>query len=175
MQAQTFYKVVTMDQANLSERLIALFSEHHIAYCIIGGQAVNAYVDPLVSLDLDVVIATEQLPVIEALLVQSFTVQQFPHSINVSAPNSGLRVQIQTDPRYAEFPARAVTREVLGMTLRVASLEDTLQGKIWAAQDPTRRGSKFQKDLTDITRLIERYPHLGAKVPADLLKLIAMR
>jgi hypothetical protein len=112
MQAQTFYKVVTMDQANLSERLIALFSKHHIAYCIIGGQAVNAYVEPLVSLDLDVVIATEQLPVIEALLAQAFTVKQFPRSINVSAPNSGLRVQIQTDPRYAEFPARYQARGV---------------------------------------------------------------
>ena len=136
-----------MDEPNLSERLIALFDEHQIVYCIIGGQAVNAYVEPLVSLDLDIVIATEQLPVIEALIAQSFTVKQFPHSINVSASNSGLRVQIQTDSRYAEFPARAATREVLGMTLRVASLEDTLQGKIWVAQDPTGRGSKFQKDL----------------------------
>ena len=175
MQAQEFYKVVTMDHANLSERLITLFSEHQIAYCIIGGQAVNAYVEPLVSLDLDVVIATEQLPAVEALLAQSFTVQQFPHRINISVPNSGLRVQIQTDPRYAEFPARAVTREVLGMTLRVASIVDTLQGKIWAALDPTRRGCKFQKDLADITRLIERYPDLDALVPAELMKLIEMR
>jgi hypothetical protein len=58
---------------------------------------------------------------------------------------------------------------VLGLVLPVASLEDLLQGKIWAAQDPTRRASKRQKDLADIARLIEAYPALRERVPADLL------
>ena len=55
------------------------------------------------------------------------------------------------------------------MTLPVASLADTLQGKIWAALDPDRRGSKRQKDLADIARLIEAYPGLRAQVPPELL------
>jgi hypothetical protein len=51
----------------------------------------------------------------------------------------------------------------------VARLEDVLQGKIWAAQDPTRRGSKRQKDLADIARLVESYPDLRRQVPVDIL------
>jgi len=53
--------------------------------------------------------------------------------------------------------------------LPVASLEDVLQGKLWAAADPSRRASTRQKDLADIARLIEAYPHLRNRVPADIL------
>ena len=42
MQAFTFWKTVTMDQANLLNSLIALFDEHEIRYCVIGSQVVNA-------------------------------------------------------------------------------------------------------------------------------------
>jgi hypothetical protein len=170
MQARTFFKVVTMDESGFLEQLVGLFEEHHIGYCVIGGQGVNAYVEPLVSLDLDVVIAADQLAEVEKMLAQSFSVKRFPHSLNVAAPHSDLRVQIQTDARYADFPARAAVREVLGRPLRVAALEDVLQGKVWAALDPERRGSKRQKDLADIARLIEAYPPLRERVPAEILE-----
>src|SRR5918994_4440590 len=51
-------------------------------------------------------------------------------------------------------------RDVLGVQLPVASVEDVLQGKIWAVLDPGRRPSKRQKDLADIARLLEAYPQL---------------
>ena len=40
---------------------MSLLEEQGVSYCVIGGQAVNAYVEPLVSMDLDVVIAVEDL------------------------------------------------------------------------------------------------------------------
>jgi hypothetical protein len=52
----------------------------------------------------------------------------------------------------------------------VAALEDVLQGKVWAALDPERRGSKRQKDLADIARIIETYPELRERVPAEILE-----
>jgi len=168
MQAFTFWKTVTMDQANLLEGLIALLDEHGIQYCVIGGQAVNAYVEPLVSLDLDIVIAFRQLDHAMELLNQHFVVERFPHSLNVSLAGSDLRVQIQTDERYARFVERASRRDVLGLELPVAELKDILQGKIWAAGDPQRRGSKRQKDLADIARIIEKYPELRDQVPQSL-------
>jgi hypothetical protein len=61
-------------------------------------------------------------------------------------------------------------RDVLGLQLPVASVEDVLQGKIWAALDPDRRPSKRQKDLADIARLIEAYPALRDRVPQELLE-----
>ena len=75
MRALTLWKAVTVDQSNLLESLISLFTERHIEYCVIGGQAVNAYAEPLVSLDLDLVVAIDQVDVIEAVLVDRFAVR----------------------------------------------------------------------------------------------------
>jgi hypothetical protein len=138
-----------------------------VRYCIIGGQAVNAYIEPLVSLDLVVVVATEQLPAVEALLHDAFVVERFPHSLNISVPDSDVRIQVQTDPRYATFGSRVL--DVLGHSMPVAALEDVLQGKVWAALDPARRPSKRQKDLTDIARILEANPILRSRVPQTLL------
>jgi len=168
MQALTFWKTITMDQSNLLETLISLLKEQGIRYCVIGGQAVNAYVEPLVSLDLDLAVAVDQMEEVAALLESHFDVRRFPHSLNIGMPGSDLRVQVQTDERYGAFVERAGTRTVLGMTLPVASVEDVLQGKIWAVLDPERRGSKRQKDLADIARILEKYPDLRAQVPQEI-------
>lgn len=170
MRALEFWKAVIVDKANFLESLIALLAEHRVRYCVVGGQAVNAYVEPLVTLDLDLVIAAEQLEAFEALCKEHYQVERFPHSINVSMPGSKLRVQFQTDPRYFAFVERASVREILGMTLPVASPEDVLRGKVWAVSEAERRPSKRQKDLADIARLLEAFPHLRASVPAEILE-----
>lgn len=157
------------DHADFLSRVIELLTKHGIRYCVLGDQGVNAYVDPVVSLDLDVVIAVEQLPELERLLGEEFTVERFPHSINVSARGSDLRLQLQTDPRYEAFLASETVRDVLGIRLPVASLEDILQGKVWAVLDLSDRPSKRQKDLADIARLIEAYPHIRQKIPDEIL------
>ncbi len=170
VRAYTFWRTVLEDRADFLDRLIGLLTDHGIRYCVVGGQAVNAYVEPVVSLDLDVVIAAEQQGEAEALLGQAFTVEPHPHSLNVTLPGSDLRVQLQTDhPRYAPFVGRAAIRDVLGLRLPLASVEDLLQGKLWAVMDPTRRASKRQKDLADIARLLEAYPALRPRVPAEVL------
>jgi hypothetical protein len=158
-----------MDQSNFLEEIVGLLEGHGIRYCVIGGQGVNAYAEPLVSLDLDLVVAANQLQLVESLLNERFRVERFPHSLNASAAGSELRVQIQTDPRYFDFPERASQRDVLGLQLWVAAAEDVLDGKIWAAQDSSRRGSKRRKDLLDIERLIEAHPELRGRVPPELL------
>jgi hypothetical protein len=169
MRGHTFWKIVVADGADLLDRLLGLLSDLGIRYCLVGGQAVNAYVEPVVSLDLDLVVAADELPRLEARLRETFIVERFAHSLNVSVAGSDLRVQIQTDSRYAPFVDRAEIREVLGLRLPVARLEDLLQGKLWAVTDPTRRPSKRQKDLADIARLLEAYPAFRDRVPADVL------
>jgi hypothetical protein len=136
---------------------------------LVGGQAVNAYVEPLVTLDLDLVVAMKHLPELEKALSQRHRQERFPHSLNVSVPGSDLRIQIQTDPRYFAFLERASPRSVLGRMLPVASLPDVLQGKVWAASDPNPRASKRQKDLADIARIVEARPDLRDAVPVGLL------
>ena len=169
MQALAFWKAVTVDRSNLLERFIEWLQDRHVKFCLVDGQAVNAYVDPVVSLDLDIVIAADQLEQVRSRLAETFAVESFPHSVNVSLPGSDLRIQIQLDPRYPAFVDRAVARDVLGLTLPVASLDDVLRGKVWAVEDTSRRPSKRQKDLADISRLLETYPHLRTSVPAGVL------
>ncbi|MGE3594100.1 MAG: hypothetical protein AB7N70_01025 [Dehalococcoidia bacterium] len=91
------------DQVDFLDRLIGLLGEHEIRYCLIGGQAVNAYIEPLDSLDLDIVVAVEQLSEIEALLRDEFNVERFPHSLALTcAFKSKLTCdtpRLSTDPR----------------------------------------------------------------------------
>jgi len=84
MQAFDFWKAVVMDTANLFESVIAFLYQHGIRFCVIGGQAVNAYVEPLVSLDLVLAVAVESLEELEKQLAEQFIVKKFPHSLNLS-------------------------------------------------------------------------------------------
>lgn len=172
MRSLEFYNLVTAGGGTVIEDLLKLFEEEGIRYCVIDGQAVNHYVEPLVSLDLDLVVATDQLEAAEALLAQRFDVRRFPHSLNVTPPVSDLRIQIQTDPRYGDFVDCAERGDVLGIEMHVASARDVLRGKVWAAQDPSRRPSKRRKDLLDIERLVESNPALRELVPGETLRRI---
>jgi nucleotidyltransferase AbiEii toxin of type IV toxin-antitoxin system len=167
MKADDFWKHMIKDEPNLIERAIGLLDENGVKYCVIGGQAVSAYVEPVISLDLDLAVATDQIDLAKSLFEQSFWVRRYEPFLSVTMPGSDFRVQIQTDPRCAEFVERAESRQVMGMAMPVASLEDIFQSKIWAAQDPKRRASKRQKDLADIARLMEVYPHLRERLPED--------
>jgi hypothetical protein len=170
MLARDYWKAATVDRSDLLDRFLGVLRARGAAFCVIDGQGVNAYAEPVVSLDLDIVVATSDVSAIEEVLRQRFTVERFPHSVNVSAAGSDLRVQIQTDPRYEPFIARATERELLGIRMPVAAIEDVLQGKVWAAEDSTRRASKRQKDLADIARLLEARPDLRARVPESILQ-----
>jgi nucleotidyltransferase AbiEii toxin of type IV toxin-antitoxin system len=172
VRASEFYDRVTLGGGAVIEELLRLLEENGIRYCVIGGQAVNHYVEPLVSLDLDLVVATSQLEAVEAILAERFAVRRFPHSLNVSTEGSDLRVQIQTDPRYGDFVERAKKGNVLGIEMPVAAAPDVLRGKIWAARDPSRRASKRHKDLADIARLVEANPSLRELVPQEILDKI---
>lgn len=169
MRATTYWKTVTVDESDLLHRLLRMLREHGVTFCVIGGQGVNAYADPLVSLDLDLVLAAGDVAALEPLLARDFRVERFEHSLNISARGSELRVQIQLDPRYQTFLPNAEPRQILGETLPVARIEDVLQGKVWAALDHARRASKRQKDLADIARLLEVQPALRPLVPQQIL------
>ena len=169
MTGKEFLNAVANGETDLLQTFLDVLRETGADHCVIGGLAVNAYTEPVVSLDLDVVVATDRIDgVAEAAADRGMKVERFPHSVNLAAPGSDLRIQLQTDPRYQDFIPRAVEREVLGYPLRVAAVEDVLQGKLWAYQDESRRGSKRQKDLADIARLVESRPDLEPRLPAPV-------
>ncbi|NTV81770.1 MAG: hypothetical protein HGA24_10160, partial [Candidatus Aminicenantes bacterium] len=124
---------------------------------------------------LDIVVAADRVPELLRTLPPSFKVKKYPNSLNLTCPDSDLRIQLQTDPRYQEFIIRARKKDVLGYRLPVARIQDVLQGKIWAAQDETRRPSKRQKDLSDILRLLEVRKSLSSMLPSSLRKKLDYR
>jgi hypothetical protein len=151
MTAVEAYELTTQGGATDFARLIAA-CEAFGPYCLIGGLAVNWFVEPVYTLDADLVVIASNLASLAAHL----------------APKSQLRVLFTTDDRYQTFLARSIPAEVLGVQARIACLEDVAQGKLWAYTDPRRRLSKRKKDELDLIRLAEAYPDLKTRYPAEL-------
>lgn len=162
------YELTTQGGATDFARLIAA-CESFGPYCLIGGLAVNCYVEPVYTLDAGIVAITATLPDLTAYLEErGFKTEHHPHSLIALAPGSKLRIQFTTDERYQVFPTRSVEAEVLGILVKVACLEDVTRGKLWAYGDPQRRLSKRKKDELDLIRLAEAYPALKALYPSEL-------
>ena len=169
MTERQFYDWQTAGGGGDVLRLVEVLERLEIPWCMIGGLAVNRWAEePLATADVDVVIAHERVEeAVEALIESGFTAKCFEWSINLKG-TSKVSVQISTDNRYREFPSRSMSADVHGILMRVASLRDTLAGKIIAWRDHERRPSKRQKDLLDIMRLIESHPELKTELPPEL-------
>lgn len=169
MTGKAFINAVTNGRGDILGWFLNLLRVVGADYCVIGGLAVNAYVEPVVSLDLDIVVVASSVGTLaEAARADGARVEEFAHSVNLGVQGSDLRIQVQTDHRYQDFISRAQTRTVLGYEMKVAALEDVLQGKLWAYQDTSRRKSKRQKDLADLTRMVEAYPALLSLLPDEV-------
>ena len=169
MTGKTFLNSIANGEKDILQIFLDLLSDAGTAYCVVGGLAVNAYVEPVVSLDLDVVVVLKDLEKITKLAKpKGFKIEKHEHSVNFSSPSSDLRIQLQTDSRYQAFIPRSRQKEILGYRMQVARKEDVLQGKVWAYSDETRRRSKRQKDLADIMRLVESYPELEKILPKPI-------
>ncbi len=171
MTDKEFFNRLVNDKSDILQKLLKIIEKLKIEYCVIGGLTVNAYVEPVISLDLDMVVTTSEIEKLTQACSQIFEVKQFEHSINLYSPDSDLRIQIQTDSRYQSFVKKATEQKILGYQMKVAAIKDVLQGKIWAYSDKDRRKSKRQKDLADIFRIVESFPELEKVLPGDIRKM----
>jgi len=170
MTSKQFYDWQTSGGTDDVLRLVTVLEQADLSWCVIGGVAVNHWAEnPMVTQVVDLVVAIDSVERAVSLLEQAgFSSERFPWSVNFKA-RSAVSIQISTEDFYREFPSRAVAADVHGMLMRVASLEDTLNGKIKAWSEPRRRQSKRIKDLADIARLIESHPALWEHLP-DVLR-----
>jgi len=171
MTKKEFMNIICNGQEDLLQQFLDLLTKTKIDYCIIGGLAVNAYVEPVVSMDLDIVVVEKAIDSLKKESENIFKIEEFPHSLNLSSPKTDLRIQLQTDPRYQSFISRSSIKEVMGYKMQVAIIEDVLQGKVWAYSDRERRKSKRQKDLADIFHLIEAFPEQKDLLPESIKNL----
>ena len=81
------YELTTQGEATDFARLIGA-CESFGPYCLIGGLAVNCYVEPVYTLDANLVVIADRPPELR------------------THPASQLRIQFTTDERYQPFPAQ---------------------------------------------------------------------
>lgn len=169
MTAKQFYDWQTSGGTDDVMRLVDCLERADVAWCAIGGVAVNYWAkEPMVTQDVDFVVATDAIEHAVSLLADAgFRPERFDWSVNFTG-RSKVSLQLSTEDFYREFPSRGVPADVHGILLRVASLEDTLRGKIKAYGEQSRRQSKRIKDLGDIARLVESHPELWSLLTDDL-------
>ena len=164
----------TTDFAFVAETL----RRHGAGWCVIGGMAVNGYVEPVYTVDLDLVVVTAELePVLADLRAADFRIKEFPYSVNAQRrvgptqrTDSLLMVQFSKPAEMQPFVERAELRPILGLDVPVAALPDLVVAKIAAWSEPRRRLTKRVKDELDLLRLAEGYPSV-----VDPLLPIALR
>src|ERR1035437_5093159 len=169
MTSKRFYDWQTSGGTDDVMRLVDCLERADIAWCAIGGVAVNHWAEqPMVTQDVDLVVASEAVERTVTLLEsEGFLSERFEWSVNFKG-RSAVSIQLSTEDFYRDFPSRAVPADVHGILLRVTSLEDTLRGKMKAWSEPERRQSKRIKDLADIARLVEAHPQLWDLLTDDL-------
>lgn len=149
--------------------LVVRILNQHAPWCLIGGLAVNCYVEPVFTLDADLVVVSTELEQVKSeLAAAGFSLQEFSHSLNATMKGSQLRIQFSLDPRYQEFLSDTREMNVLGEPVQVASLANVTLGKIWAWKDETRRPTKRKKDELDLMRILEAYPDLRDIMPPEI-------
>jgi len=171
MTSKQFFDWQTAGGTNDVMRLVDSLERADILWCAIGGVAVNHWAaEPMVTQDVDLVVTTGAVAqAVAALEKEGFTSERFAWSINLKG-QSRVTIQISTEDFYRDFPSRSVPADVHGILMRVASLEDTLAGKMRAWADGKRRQSKRIKDFGDIARLVESHPRLWALLTDDIRK-----
>lgn len=172
MTASEVFESITGSGSSDFATLVAILNRRG-AWCLIGGLAVNCYVEPVYTLDADVVVVASELPAIKDELIDAgFAIEEFAHSLNARMAKSDLRIQFSLDPRYQDFVNDTKVRAVLGQQVRVASLTNVVRGKVWAWIDPRRRLSKRKKDELDLIRILEMYPESRALMPAEIARQV---
>lgn len=173
MTDKQFYDWQTLGGTDDVMRFVDAMEKADIPWCAIGGVAVNHWAEePMVTRDLDFVVTADSHYKAERVLIAAgFQAERFEWSINFKG-NSKVAIQLSTEDFYRDFASRGVGADVHGILLRVASLEDTLAGKMKAWGEPTRRQSKQAKDFTDIVRLVEAHPELWDRLTDELKRQI---
>ena len=172
MTESEIFEAVTGSGSTDFAKVVRILNQYS-GWCLIGGLAVNCYVEPVYTLDADIVVVSSDLPEIKKELERAdFSVEEFPHSLNATMAGSDLRIQFTTDPRYQEFLNNTRLYDVLGQRVPVASLENVVRGKMWAWADDSRRLSKRKKDELDLIRIAEKYPELRGMMPPMIIQQI---
>lgn len=92
MNEKEFMNSLANGEVDILQQFLDLIDELDIAYCVIGGLAVNAYVEPVVSLDLDLVVVADVIDKLRKSANKMFMIKKFSHGMNLTSSKSDLRI-----------------------------------------------------------------------------------
>ncbi|HEV8588411.1 MAG TPA: hypothetical protein VGQ72_06020 [Pyrinomonadaceae bacterium] len=82
MTATEIFESVTNGGSSDFTLLVEILYRHG-RWCLVGGLAVNCYVEPVFTVDADIVVAASELSAIQAeLIARGFDVTEHEHSVN---------------------------------------------------------------------------------------------
>jgi len=87
MTKREFTRRLLNGKKDVLQIFLDLLKAQKIKFCVIGGLAVNAYAEPVVSLDLDIVVAAGSIQKLKDALPGEFKAKEFPNSLNLSFRN----------------------------------------------------------------------------------------
>lgn len=137
-------------------------------YCLIGDMAINCYVEPVYTKDVEFAVAFDD-KVKEALKEADIDLKD----MSILIPNSQLIIHISDDERYKDFwknPQECMLFDEF--KVKVASLKNLIKAKTWCLEDPYRKASKQFKDQADLCRIGENYPELENLLPEAIRKVL---
>lgn len=147
----------------------------NVDYCLIGGTAINYYVEPIYTGEVNFVISpNDKIKILKALQGAGIDFKDDDTCISIPVPKtSRLTIYINTDSRYQGFMANTHAGLLFDeFKVQLAALEDLIQGKIWSLEDSCRKVSKQFKDQADLCRIVENYPKLIKLLPIYLQEII---
>ncbi len=115
MTSKTFLNLIANGKNDVVQEFLETLSSLKIDYCVVGGLAVNVYAEPVVSLDLDLVLAIDKTNKFISEIKDRYAVETFTHSIKLKHPESDLRIQLQTDIRYQPFIQKSRKEKCSGL------------------------------------------------------------
>lgn len=174
MTEKQFYDWQTLGGTDDVMRFVNALETADISWHAIGGIAVNHWAaEQMVTQEVDFAVAADSIERAEKAPVDAgFRSERFERSINFKG-KSEVSIHLTTEDFYRDFAERGVAADVHGILLRVATLDDTLSGKIRVWSDSTRRQSRRIRGLSDIARLVESHPQLWKSLNEDLKSKIA--
>lgn len=155
--------------------LLEVLETNRIYYCLLGGFAVNSYVEPQKNPDMELVVERDQLGPLVLVLKKRFKVERFFRYIKVHEKHHAAQARILTGDRYQLFVGRTQLQNILGGEIPVASLKNVLKAKEWSALDKNTRPEERRRDLADIARILAVKPSLDKSLSMKLRKHLAVR
>ncbi|UCC38596.1 MAG: hypothetical protein JSV96_12275, partial [Candidatus Aminicenantes bacterium] len=76
-------------EEDILQIFLDILKKTETSFCVVGGLAVNAYVEPVVSLDLDVVIDIKDIDKVNNEAAEKgLKIEKFEHSVNLTSSKS---------------------------------------------------------------------------------------